>query len=235
MNYGEVRDAALKLINQYSLAGTEIESTYNNQADYLRRIPELVDDAVWKIATGPRRILERKELRVEPTRDSMGLPVYTLPEDFMDITPDGLLVVESKYETPSWDSGYVRVDEHHIVFPKRGRHFHGHVFLLYYRKPRSIKDCKSGAECPLTGGTCNCTDGEYGQPPDCAVIDNESETHRPIPYFVAASLVKDEDAYVHDTLLAQWADLYNNLYQQPMPHRGVVEDVYSGTLDYWAW
>ena len=235
MNYGEVRDAALKLINQYSLAGTEIASSYNNQADYLRRIPELVDDAVWKIATGPRRIQEYKELRVDGNAKRMGLPMYKLPEDFMDIAPDGLLVVDNEKEMPHWDSGFVKVNEHHIIFPERGPRFKGKVFLMYFRKPRSIRDCRNGEECPLTGGTCTCEDGEYGQPPDCAVLDNETETHRPVPYYVAASLVKDEDAYVHDTLLGLWSDMYSSLYQQPLPHRGVVEDAYHGIYDFGVW
>lgn len=31
MTYGEVRDRALKLVNQYSLAGAQIAESYNNQ------------------------------------------------------------------------------------------------------------------------------------------------------------------------------------------------------------
>ena len=56
MKYGEVCNAALQLMNQYSLAGDNIPTTYNNQADYYRRMAELVDDAQMVIAAGPRRI-----------------------------------------------------------------------------------------------------------------------------------------------------------------------------------
>lgn len=236
MNYGQVRDAALKLMNQYSLAGTEIEGTYNNQADYLRRIPDLVDDALWVISSGPRRIQEYKELHLVPKENyRMGMPTYKLPEDLFDIVPGGLLVTENPHEQPSLDSGYMRPDEHHIIFPERGKHFHGRVFLLYYRKPRSIRDCKNGAECPITGGTCNCEDGDYGQPPDCAVLDNQDDTHRPIPYFVAAHLLMQEDAFAYASLYNEWQTLLGSLYQAPQPHRHVVGDAYNFRYDVGWW
>lgn len=227
MNYGQVRDESLKLFNQYSLSGTPIEGTYNNQADYLRRIPGLVDSALWEISSGPRRIQEYKELRLDPTRDYMGMPTYKLPDDLMDIVPGGLLVVEHPREQPALDSGYMRPDEHHIIFPKRGKHFHGKVFLLYYRSPRSIMDCKNGAECPITGGTCDCEDGEYGQPPDCAVLDNTPETHVPIPYYVAAHLLQGEDNFWYASLYNEWRTKLEFLGQAPQPHRHTVDDVYN--------
>ena len=39
MTYGEARDKTLQLINSYSLGGRVIESSYNEQQDYLNRIP----------------------------------------------------------------------------------------------------------------------------------------------------------------------------------------------------
>ena len=56
MNYGQVRDQVLKLLNQYSVAGDKVDGSYNNQADYLLRIPELVNDAMTEIATTARKI-----------------------------------------------------------------------------------------------------------------------------------------------------------------------------------
>ena len=53
-----------------------------------------------------------------------------MPDDLMDIVPGGLRVTENPREQPRLDSGYMRPDEHHIIFPKRGKHFHGKVFLL---------------------------------------------------------------------------------------------------------
>lgn len=234
MNYGQVRDASLKLFNQYSLAGDEIEGTYNNQADYLRRIPPLIDDAIWEISSGPRRIQEYKELRLEPNRKILGLPTYKLPEDLLDIVPGGLLVTTNPHEQPCLDSGYMRPDEHHIILPEHDPRFHGRVFLLYYRRPRSIMECKNGAECPLTGGTCTCEDGAYGQPPDCAVLDNEPETHTPIPYYVASHLLQGEDNFWYASLYNEWRTKLEFLGQAPQPHRHTVDDVYR-LGNYYDW
>ena len=38
MTYGECKNRALQLAFNYSLAGTEIPGTYNNQADYIALI-----------------------------------------------------------------------------------------------------------------------------------------------------------------------------------------------------
>ena len=48
MKYGELRDQVLKLLNQYTVAGAPVAETYNNQADYLKRIPSFANDARWK-------------------------------------------------------------------------------------------------------------------------------------------------------------------------------------------
>ena len=45
MKYGELRDQVLKLLNQYTVAGDPVAETYNNQADYLKRIPTFANDA----------------------------------------------------------------------------------------------------------------------------------------------------------------------------------------------
>ena len=228
MNYGQVRDESLRLFNQFSIAGTEIEGTYNNQADYLRRIPALIDEAQYIIATQYRKIEEHKELRTDPTRDYLGMPTYKLPDDILDIMPGGLLVVhDNPHQMFRYDSGWEKVDRHHIILPKRPKHFKGRLFLQYYRNPRSIMDCQNGEECPITGGTCDCTDGEYGQPPDCAVLDNDPETHIPIPYYVAAFLVLGEDQATHYALYNQWMAMLPGLVQAPQPHRSIVEDAYD--------
>ena len=39
MTYGELKNYVLQLLNQYSTAGTLTPPTYNNQADYLARLP----------------------------------------------------------------------------------------------------------------------------------------------------------------------------------------------------
>ena len=235
MTYGEVRDRSLQLFNQYSLAGDKIAPTYNNQADYLVRIPALIDEAMMIIATQYRPIEEYKELRLDPTADRFGMPTYRLPDDLIDIMPGGFVVVqENPHRMFRYDSGWEKMDDQHIIFPKRHKDFHGRIFLQYHRRPRSVWQCSS----PNCAGAeeCSCAaDGpEHGtgattktkEPKECVVLDNNPETHIPIPYYVAAFLVLGEDQASHYALYNQWIAMLPGLVQAPQPHRAIVEDVY---------
>ena len=44
MNYHEAENMVLKLIDRYSVAGTPMALSYNNQADFVAKIPALLDD-----------------------------------------------------------------------------------------------------------------------------------------------------------------------------------------------
>ena len=225
MNYGEVRDRSLQLMRQYSLAGDPIERDYNNQADYLKAIPGLVDEAMMEIAN-IRYIDEYKELRLDPTIDRLGMPTYLLPDDLMDIMPGGFLVVEPGAETPSYDTGWAQPDERHIIFPKRGKHFRGRVFLQYYRRPHSIMDCMKDG-CPLYGGECTAEAPSDVEPPDCAPLDNDPSTHTAIPYYVAAHLLLGEDSFGYASLYNEWVAKLGRMQKAPQPHRHIISDVYG--------
>ena len=208
MTYGQVRDAALKLLHQYSLGDAPIPRTYNDQGDVLQRIPELVDDAMWIIASGPRRIHAAKPLARMPGRDRGGMMCCTLPEDLMEIVPGGLLVLEegeSRYE-----SGFVRCDEKHLLLP----HTRGEVWLEYYRRPRLCADAAAPGQT---------------EPCDAFELDNAPDTHRAVPYYVAAQLALRKDEGVSAALLRQWQELLLRLRPQPYPRRHLVADAYGGT------
>ena len=207
MTYGQVRDAALKLLHQYSLGDEIISRSYNDQGDYLRRIPELVDDALWIIASGPRRIHAAKCLSRVRSRDRGGMMCFSLPEDLLEIVPGGLLVLEageSRYE-----SGYVRADDRHILLPRT----EGEIWLEYYRSPRSCREA------------CACADS--AEPGDCAELDGAPEAHRAAAYYVAAHLVLQDDETAYLALMKEWRELLRSLRGAVQPHRAVVRDVYG--------
>lgn len=62
MNIKECKDAALKLINQYSIAGTQIALSYNNQADYILRMVELINSAQMEIAKTTKKIYAQHDV-----------------------------------------------------------------------------------------------------------------------------------------------------------------------------
>ena len=205
MTYGQVRDASLKLLHQYSLGDEVIARSYNDQGDYLRRIPELVDDAMWIIAAGPRRIRASKTLRRDRAGDREGFCCFRLPEDLMDAATDGLRLYGLDLCRVT---EYLQPDDRHILIPA----CFDTIWLQYYRRPVScLADLPEGRT----------------EPCDCAALDNTPDTHRAIPYYVAAHLVLQDDENVYLTLMAEWRDLLRRLALPPRAHSRVTEDVYD--------
>lgn len=200
MNYGEVRDRSLKLVNQYSIAGETIAESYNNQADYLLRIPPLVNDAQSIIASGPRQIRESKELNRCNARDFGAFWEYPLPRDLLEIAPGGLLVLDGEHIF--YESEYACPDDKRILVPKGVT---GTLQLEYFRRPR-----------PLSVS-----------PTDDEELDNNRMTHQAIPYYVAAHLVLQEDAFAYASLYNEWQSQLSGMYLRPQPHRGVVRNAYG--------
>ena len=81
MTYGELKNRVLELIFSYSVAGTTIPATYNNQADYIAMIPGLVNNGQMDIATSVKRIpaiVLLNDLEQEQVGDRI---LYKLPDD----------------------------------------------------------------------------------------------------------------------------------------------------------
>lgn len=56
MTIKQCREIAIQHINQYSIAGTPVPPTYNNQADYEIKVLNLINDAQMEIAKNQKRI-----------------------------------------------------------------------------------------------------------------------------------------------------------------------------------
>lgn len=92
MTYGQVKRAALRLMNASTVAGSEIPLSYNGQADLVKALPSLVDDAVMQIATTVKRIPAAAPLSgLERTENGL----YLLPEDCWRMQGGGLLQPET--------------------------------------------------------------------------------------------------------------------------------------------
>ena len=88
MTYGQMRDRVLMLLNQYSIAGGKIRVTYNNQADYLTRVPGAVNEALVYLATTARRL--RKVRQLEEAERTGTWRVFALPEDCWQVCSGGV-------------------------------------------------------------------------------------------------------------------------------------------------
>lgn len=164
------------------------------------RVPELVDDAQMIIASGPRPIRESKVLERSQAKDYGEMLEYRLPVDLMQIAPGGLLVLDG--ERFYYESGYVQPDDKRILLP---RSITGTIRLEYYRRPRQITPDQEDAD----------------------ELDNSLLTHNAIPYYVAAHLVMQDDAFAYSALYNEWQNQLNGMYQRPQPHRGRVQNAYG--------
>lgn len=206
MTYGEVRDAALKLLHRYSIGDEPVPRTYNDQGDMLRRIPTLLDDAMYIIASGPRRIHAACRLERDQTSDCGGMMCVSLPADLLDLKPGGLLVLEDG--EARYESGFVRLDEQRLLLPDCA----GEVWLEYFRRPRL---CAASIPAGQT------------EPADDHALDNTPETHRAAAYYIAAQFALHEDTGVYAALNQAWHEQLLRLAPRPQGHRSVVADAYD--------
>lgn len=204
MNYKQLRDDTLRLLNQYSVAGEEVSEAYNNQADYLKRLPSLLDDGQMLIATTVRPITELMELKpYSATRMGSWLR-FVLPEDFYRLSGRGLVVVQGgdcfrSHEYQLFGGAGLLVQE--SLF--------GSVVLEYFRYPYLF-----GSE-----------------PEDKVEADNTPDTHPLLAYYAAAHLAMHDDSFLYASLLNEFEARLERLRQPAVAQRMSVRDCYGG-LDY---
>ena len=200
MNYGWARDFTLELINQYSMAGKEIPASYNNQADYLARIPKLLDDAQHYVATTTGKIRELANLEELPRVERGEWLIYTLPANCWQICGSGLV----RFDGPRMQRSrkYFPIGRQQIAVP---RELDGLLSVEYYRYP-----VKLGLN-----------------PKDNAPMDNTEEAQRCLPYYVAAHLLMQDNPFAYASLYNEFEAKLARLTEVPHGEIHVMEDSYS--------
>lgn len=200
MNYGQVRDFTLQLLNQYSVAGELVPSNYNCQQDYIARIPALVNDAVMEIATTAMKIPEVLDLSTITPEEYGDQLRYDLPEDFYQFRTGGALVDrDGKIRHTNFFSLQGRK---YILIPKREK---GNFTVEYYRYPRLLPETPSDSE----------------------ELDNEPVTHTAVPYYVAAHLVIHDDAFKYSAFYNKYEDKLAKMSPGLEAEFTVVHDQYE--------
>lgn len=208
MNYASVRDASLQLINQYTIAGSTYALSYNNQADYVNKIPFLVNSCLIEVSSSIRK-LPATALLCEGEGESIGkYRAYVLPEDCREIIPGGLFRPDCERGESSYISDY-RILPDKILIPK---YVHEDLMLEYYRRPQLLPD----------------------KPQDNSPIDADDDVAAIIPYYVASELCLEDDPYKSGALLDTFNRKLSDLSPRTYTTVESVVDVYGfgGLEDY---
>lgn len=184
MNYKQVRNQVLKLLDQYTVAGELVQSTYNNQEDYLNRIPSLANDAIMEIATTYRKIRAYMHLSDMPYEDLGKELRYEMPGDFYRFSSGS--VVRTTDGRIIHTNDYIMQGRHYLIVPKKEADDYS---IEYYRYPMLLAE----------------------SPKDDDELDNEPETHHAIPYYVAAFLAERDDPHIGAMLNNKYQELVQNM------------------------
>lgn len=201
MNYGQIRDRALQLIDQYSVAGQTVALSYNNQADYVKKIPGLINDALELLFTGYRKIRATAAL---PTLGRVKFgenTAYILPDDCWQMSSAGMVTFDGPGGLVRWHR-YHMIEEKTFVLDGEAPH---PLIVEYYRYPRLLGD----------------------SPKDTDNLDGPVEMQTIIPYYVAAHLVVLDNSYAYTALYNEFESRAQRLIELPQAEFGAVEDSYA--------
>ena len=200
MNYGQMRDYILQLINRYSVAGTPYLSSYNNQQDYINRIPELINDGLFYIASSIRKLPAHKVLKPEEGEIyGNGYIRHEWPEDCLEIRSGGLMLPKSGNRR--WLTEYIIQEPNHILLPEWVKE---EAVLEYYRLPKRLDSPEDGEK-----------------------IDAAIDVQYAVCFYAAAHLVQFDDAYTYTSLYNEFERKAERLIQSPTTEIRQVHDVYG--------
>ena len=173
--------------------------SYNNQKDYINRIPSLVNDAVMEIATTARKIPSLVRLEELPSRETEREVWYELPDDFYQLVSGS--VVTTCEGAVLHTNRYALQGKNYLLVPKEEA---GSYSLVYFRYPRLL--------------------GENPREED--PLDNEPETHFAVAFYVASYLVAHDDAFLCSLFYNKYEDKLAKMGPGVTAELNGVSDVY---------
>lgn len=208
MTFGQLKKLTMQLIFSESIAGSEIYESYNNQADYLRMIPGLANDAMTYIATTVKRIPKLVPLSDLTAEEKGSYYLYTLPADFWRMHNGGII-----WPRPMPDGGAVFERYHwyrlyasnQLLVPKSAKNL-DEMLVEYYRYPTLLSD----------------------ESDDSDELDNTPDTHVALPYYIAAQLVLYDDPFRYSALWNAFETRLSRITEPVTTEYSYVDDAYCG-------
>ena len=213
MTYGQLRDRVLQLIFSYSVAGDRIPPSYNNQADYIKQIPGLLNSAqtyIYQIKHFEDSV-RLTDLDKDEINDKTDM--YMLPDDCVSIKA-GLIIPGADFGTMDRFWQYKIMGGNKLLVP------HG----VAERLSLILEYNKRGSPCP-------------DNPPDDWVLKNTDEVNEMIPFYIAAFCVIYDDSFRYAALKNEFEDRLNRLAPNPTYiEMSEIRDFYPHVYDtaYWG-
>lgn len=207
MKYNEFRSFVLQLLNMYSARGSEYTERYNDQSDYLLRIPGLYNAAMLDLASEASPlvgVMEKSEADIDRNNGFMEM---TVPEDFLSMTGDGIPVVDR-------DGRMTRVKGYYMVGADKvliRKDLYQRGTLEYHRAPKRLEM------------DANAVDEDTD-------LDGTHEMQTAAAYYVAGMLVMQEDSFVYAALRNEYDDKLSQMKKRLRMEHFHVEDVMA--VDY---
>ena len=198
MKYADIKRAVLSHINQYTMAGAQVAQTYNNQADYLNRIPVLLNEALVNIRTLVKPI--PVVLPLENGEPYGGMMRYELPTDFWSLRSGGVSVIrDGKFRKTNQ---YRLQGKKYILVPEDGSYT-----VEYYRYPVQL---------PLDNTLT-----------DSYELDEDPEVIQAATYYASAYLVLQEDEFAYATLYNDYESRLGRISPGVTAEVQPIEDSYG--------
>ena len=186
----------LQLVFSYSLAGQTIPSTYNNQEDYIKQIPGLLNSAQTYLYQF-KRIPECVRLSdLVCDEDVDGMEMYYLPDDCLRMKPGLLLMTTETRHRMLGAHLTERFTDYRVIGGNRLLVPEGlgeELFLEYEKRTVPVTDDVA----------------------DSYVLENVDEVNECIPFYIAAHLVMYDDSFRYASLKNEFEDRLNRLALNP--------------------
>lgn len=198
MLYSDIKRATLGHLNQYSIAGTPIAESYNNQIDYLLRLPLLINEGLVSIRTTVKPDPVVHQLRSGQTVG--GMKRYRLPDDFWKMKSGGVSIVRNGKLQKTND--FHLQGKRYILTPADDA---GVYTIEYYRYPDLLP----------------------ADPDDDFDLNEDIEVLHAATYYAAANLVLHDDETVYAYLYNDYESRLSRMSPGIQTEVHPVQDAYS--------
>lgn len=127
MQYGAIKRKVLEYLHHYSIAGSVVSPAYNNQSDYVSRIPGLINDAIAEIRD---LYPKRRMYQLNGGRIQGDWALYSFPPDCRQLCTGGVYVGDSVERTHD----FRLFGESGILVPNDGLRY----WIEYYQIPEQM-------------------------------------------------------------------------------------------------